>query len=66
MFGMDPNTDPPVNKMFRAKWLLKKMMLTDFSDMKRYIKIDVLKKGASVNNSSARQILRQNFTLFIK
>ena len=44
----------------KEKWSVKKVMLTEFWDMKGPITIDLLEKGAGVNNSSYCQLLRRN------
>ena len=53
-------TDSPVRKKFQAQWLVKKVMLTVFWNMKGPIHIDSLEKDATVNSAFYNQLLRQN------
>ena len=53
-------TDSPVKKKFQVQLLIKKVMLTDFWDIKGLITIDFLEKGATVKSASYCQLSRQN------
>ena len=53
------HTDFFGKKKFRAQQSVKKVMLTVFWDMKGPITIDFLEKGATVNNASYCQLLKQ-------
>ena len=57
------HTDSPLKTVQRS---VKKVMLTFYWDMKKFITIDFLEKGTTVNSASFYQFLRQKFTLFIE
>ena len=58
--------DSPVKEKFWVQQSVKKGLLIVFWDIKRSIIIDFIEIGATVNNASYCQFLKQYFTLFIE
>ena len=57
------HTDFQVKKKFCMQLSIKKVMLTEFWDIKRPITIHFLEKSAIVNNISYCQLIRQNLSI---